>query len=298
MAGGAARDARLDFSLIDQIYGAIEIVRHNAAIIATGAAGTVFGAWLTSRSNFKRRIVDELKALRAAYALCQTITMHVFNVKDQHIRRMKEAFDRAQIEFIIARWNRTPISLTLNLNTLPEMNFPSERLLSTIFERCLVNMKCMTLAVQINSSTEELRSSIKARNDLIDNYQKNTPETEAERIQFYFGFPGPGTIDHRFRNNIDALSHQVDDCIIFSMMLGEELAKRYNSIFGRYHYRFRLGLNKMIPADWSEPQAKGLVPSRELWADWDEKFVFPPSRWQRFQRAFNSGRLADWLEVY
>jgi hypothetical protein len=116
-------------------------------------------------------------------------------------------------------------------------------------------------------------------------------------MQFYFGFPGQEGVDHRFRNNIDALSHQVDDCITFSMMLCEELAKRYNGIHSRYKYRFRLGLNKIIPADWSEPSIRGLVPPRELWADWDEKFIFPPSRRERFRRAFKSGQLSDWLDI-
>jgi hypothetical protein len=53
----------------------------------------------------------------------------------------------------------------------------------------------------------------------------------------------------------------------------------------------------MIPADWSEPRARGLLPPRELWADWDEKFVHPPNRWQRVKLAFKSGKLADWLDV-
>jgi hypothetical protein len=150
----------------------------------------------------------------------------------------------------------------------------------------------------MHSSAEEIRASIKARNDLVENFQKNKPATHTERIQFYFGYPGQGFIDQRFRNNIYALSHQVDDCIMFSMMLCEELLKRYNAVHGRYKYKFRLGLNKMIPGDWSEPRAKGLVPPRELWADWDAKFIFPPTWWQRFMRAFNSGRLEDWREIF
>jgi hypothetical protein len=54
----------------------------------------------------------------------------------------------------------------------------------------------------------------------------------------------------------------------------------------------------MIPGDWSEPCAKGLMPAREHWADWDKKFVFPPTWRRRFMRAFNSGRLEDWREVF
>lgn len=264
----------------------------------TGAAGTVFGAWLTSRAAHKRRIVDELKALRAAYSLSQTITNSALAIKGQHIKPMKDRFDRAQIEFMIAHWNRTPLNLSLDLNTLSMTSLPTDRLMTTVFEKCLVNMKCMSLAVQMHASAEDLRASIKTRNELIDGFQKNKPPTHAERIQFYFGYPGGEAIDQRFRNNIDALIHQVDDCITFSMMLCEELLKRYNGVHGRYKYRFRLGLNKMTAGDWSESAAKNLIPPRELWSDWDEKFIFLPSRWQRFVRAFNSGRLKDWRELF
>jgi hypothetical protein len=95
-------------------------------------------------------------------------------------------------------------------------------------------MKSMSLAVQIHSSAEDLRASIRGRNELIESFQKNKPATQAERFQFYFGYPGQGTVDHRFRNNIDALSHQVDECITFSMILGEELVSRYNAVYERY----------------------------------------------------------------
>jgi hypothetical protein len=42
--------------------------------IVTAAFGTVIGAWLAGRSQAKRRIIDELKAVRAACALCFSIT--------------------------------------------------------------------------------------------------------------------------------------------------------------------------------------------------------------------------------
>jgi hypothetical protein len=118
----------LFLAIIDQTYTAIEFVWDHAPVIATGALGTIFGAWLSSRAGFKRKIIDELKGLRAAYALCQTITMSAFNIKSQHIWPMKKRFNRAQIDFIIAHWNRTPVNLALDLNTLSQMNFPSDRL--------------------------------------------------------------------------------------------------------------------------------------------------------------------------
>ena len=41
--------------------------------IVLAAIGTVIGAWLASRSQAKRRVIDELKAVRSAIALCFAI---------------------------------------------------------------------------------------------------------------------------------------------------------------------------------------------------------------------------------
>jgi hypothetical protein len=174
---------------------------HNGGFI-TGAAGTVFGAWLTSRAAHKRRVVEELKAIRAAYALSQTITDNALAIKGQHIKPIKDRYDRDQIEFIIARCNHTPHSLMFDMNRLSVINFPSDRLQSTVFEKCLVNMKCMSLAVQMLASAEDLRAPIELRNELVENFQKNSSASTAQKIQFYFGYPGNGIVDHRFRNNV------------------------------------------------------------------------------------------------
>lgn len=287
-------------SVLSQLWDGITESWRSTSIIAfvTGAIGTAFGAWLTSRAAAKRRVIDELKAIRAAYALCQTITNKALAVKRQHIKPTKERYDQAQIAFVAHQWNpQGPLSLQLDLNTLSQLSFPGDRLLAILFEKSSVNMKALTLAVQTQSSTEDFRASINVRNDLIDEFKKNTPPTPMAKFQFYFGLPGQGMIDLRFRNNIEALTQQVDDCIMFSLMLGEELVKAENAFQRRYRFRFRLGFRKMIPADWGVAYAAGLIPARLQYADWDEKFVYPPSRWRRFKRAFKSGNLRDWLEV-
>jgi len=62
--------------------------------IITAALGIIIGAWLTSRSQTKCRVVDELKVVHAACALCFSITPDAC-AKEQRIRPMKERHDGA-----------------------------------------------------------------------------------------------------------------------------------------------------------------------------------------------------------
>ena len=58
--------------------------------ILTGLVGTLFGAWVASRASAKRRVIDELRALHSAYALCFTIANKALQIKRQHVRSMWE----------------------------------------------------------------------------------------------------------------------------------------------------------------------------------------------------------------
>jgi hypothetical protein len=264
----------------------------------TAALGTAFGAYLTSRSAAKKRVVDELKAIRAAYALCQTIINGAFAIKGQHIRSMKERFDVALAAVEAHQLNpQGQLQLDLDLNTLSQVTFPTDRLLGVVFEKCSPPMKCLTIAVQLHTSTTDLKASIDGRNELIKAFQEKTPETEIAKLRLYFGLPGPNGVDARFRSNLQALSHQTDDCIVFSVMLAEELLKYGNSIHRRNRRWYRLGMRKMVAGDWSIAIAAGLLPPRAAYSDWDNKFIYPPTRWQLFKRAFQSARWVDWKEL-
>jgi hypothetical protein len=54
--------------------------------ILVAGVGTIVGAWVTSRSQTKRRILDELRAITAARALCFSVTNRAMGLKRRHVR--------------------------------------------------------------------------------------------------------------------------------------------------------------------------------------------------------------------
>lgn len=60
--------------------------------ILVAGVGTIIGAWVSSRSQAKRRVLDEIRAIIAARALCFSVTNRVIGLKRQHIRPMAQRF--------------------------------------------------------------------------------------------------------------------------------------------------------------------------------------------------------------
>src|SRR5471030_204455 len=95
--------------------------------IIVAAFGTLIGAWLTSRSQAKRRVVDELRAIHTAYTICFSITNKALAIKRQHIRPLKSVYE-AEVSTYDA-WVENPahpLNLDLDLRTLSKLRFAND----------------------------------------------------------------------------------------------------------------------------------------------------------------------------
>jgi hypothetical protein len=182
--------------------------------ILIAAFGTLIGAWLTGRSQAKRRVVDELKAIHAAYALGFTIANKALSLKRQHIRPMKELYDNVVSTYDAFTENPVgPLGLDLDLRTLSQPRFASDSLERIAFEKCSLGHRALAAVVSVKDATDDLKFSIDFRNDLIADFKNNPPATHLEKIALYVGAYANDAVDLRFGHNLDALAHQVDDCI-------------------------------------------------------------------------------------
>jgi hypothetical protein len=250
--------------------------------IITAAFGTLVGAWLTSRSQAKRRIVDELKAIHAAYALCFTITNKALSIKRQHIRPMKQKYDEVvSIYDAYAETRIGHLEIDLDLRTLSQPRFASDTLERIVFEKCSLGHRGLAAVVSVKDATDDLNLSIDYRNKLISDFQAKTPATHMDKIAFYVGAYLNESVDQRLGHNIDALFHQVDDCIFFSMLLANELLAREKKLYARNWWKYRLNVPRQFPADWSLARKEDLVPDKSQYADWLRGFATPPSIWKR-----------------
>jgi hypothetical protein len=248
--------------------------------IITAALGTIIGAWLTSRSQAKRRVVDELKAVYAARALCFSITNRALALKRQQIRPMKQRHDEAVAAY---HAHQGPLELSLDLQTISQLKFPDTPLEKIVFEKCAVGVKALAAVTSLSGAIDDLRNSIDFRNDLISEFrEKRAAMTELDRIQLYVGAPRAGEVDARFVTNIRALSHQTDDCIFFSSLLADELMHYGNKLRSRNRLKFRLGMPRLLPVDWKIAREASLIPDEAEYANWVAGFKRPPTKWERF----------------
>jgi hypothetical protein len=132
---------------------------------------------------------------------------------------------------------------------------------SNAFEKCTVGAKALAAVVALTGVIDSLKNSIDFRNDLISEFrQRRTAMTELDRIQFYVGASKAGEVDSRFVTNIQALSRYRDDCIFFSMLLADELMHYCNSLRSRNRLKFRLGVPRLLPADWTIAKKAHFIP--------------------------------------
>jgi hypothetical protein len=252
--------------------------------IVTAAFGTLIGAWLTSRSQAKRRVVDELKAIHAALTICLSIVNKAIAIKRQHIRPMRIKYE-ADISTYDA-WMENPgshLNLELDLRNLSRLRFANAALEHTVFERCSLGHMGLAAALSLEDAADDLNLSIDYRNNLVTDFQKNPPPAHNERTAFYLGAYRDGKVDLRFANNIEALSHQTDDCIFFGMLLSEQLYKLERKLRSRNGWKYRLELPRQYLADWTLARNEDLIPDRSQYADWLRGFKKPPSIWNRFR---------------
>lgn len=257
--------------------------------IIVAVCGILVGAWLTSRAQAKRRVIDELKAVRAAHALCFTIVNKALAIKRQHLRRMKADHDAALKAYKDHRGGT--FHLVLDLQALSQVTFANESLSRIVLERTSLGAKGLAAAVTLSDSTNDLKYSIDFRNNLIAQFQKDPPSLQEDKIALYIGVRNSAdVIDERFKANIAALADQVDDCIFFGMLLADELLEYGNALRRKNCWKYHLGLPKMLPTDWTMAKEARLIPAESKFAAWTKKFKKPPTRWARFRMWFKGAK--------
>jgi hypothetical protein len=156
--------------------------------IITAAFGTLIGAGLTSRSQAKRRIVGELKAIHAAYTICFSIVNKALAIKRQHIQPMSIKYEADVSTYDAWKENpRGPLNLELDLRTLSRLRFANAALEHTVFEKCSLGHMGLAAALSLEDAADDLNLSIDYRNNLVTDFQKNPPATHDDRIAFYVG---------------------------------------------------------------------------------------------------------------
>lgn len=241
--------------------------------LAGAFAGACSAAWIVSRIERKRRLLEEIQNTNAAITEAFWITNSFCVVKGQLIKPLKDAFDKQRSEmadFQKAREQRSipsnqPFAYEANFQDIKPIRVSMEALRRLLFEKISIVGRPLNLAAVLSLSVDGLNSSLENRNEIIATYKANPPDSVEKSASIYFGLPDKeGHVDTSYPDTVDGIAHQTDDCIFYSKLLGDDLVEHGQKLSKAYGRKSP----KIQKIDFEKADQDGLIPDSSLYLDW------------------------------
>lgn len=246
------------------------------AIISTfiaGFAGT-WGAQVLAERNEKRKaLLTEIRGTNMALGFAHNITNTYFVFKKQHALELGARYEKqcAELRDFEARRGARTISATeafsyeADLRTLAAPFSPIQSLERMLSERIMPEGKAIRLLTPLAQCIEGLKNVIDERNAWIAEFKQLPRNSDLQKADMYFGRKSAsGHTDERYTNYMQGMSALTDDCIAFSMLLGQALSK-----YGEAR-RSEAGRDAphLATIDWKKAEAAGLIPDMKHYDQW------------------------------
>jgi hypothetical protein len=255
------------------------------SVFFTAIAGSLAGAFAGARAaqhtadkaRNKEELLKEIRATNAtvmlAFGTCNTL----LSVKKDHIKSLKETFDREKIstkEAIVRQQAGAGgvVAFRGNFSTLPHLDLPVSILQSQIFEKLSLHGRPILLATTLTQVVSALNICIAKRNELIEGF-KTSSLPDAKKMAFYFGFPFEGQVNQEYSDTIEAIYRHTDDGIFFSSQLCAELSDHGDRLTASFKRRFGKGAPRIHRPDFAKAIGADLMPNEADYADWMSMFV-------------------------
>lgn len=252
-----------------------------------GAAGGAYAAQkIAEKSRKRRELLQEVRNSNAAIELAQAICSTYLNLKEQHVRGMKESYD-AQKAAVHAHHQGleegtipagTQLDVGVDLNSLANPPVRADRLEDMVLGKLSVSARPRVMMAMLAQSIAQLADCMAQRNRLIASYKAVPGPVNSAKIAFLFGLPRGDVIDTTFGDAVEALYKQTDDCIFFSRTLASDLTRHGVRARKDFTRRFRGEVPVVTKILWDEPERKGLFPPEKNYSTWLTGFRSRPRR--------------------
>jgi hypothetical protein len=229
-------------------------------------AGTWGAQLLAERKAERRTLLSEIRGTNAALGLVFTITNTYISAKKQHIRALVQDY-RAQVAarqvHLEAAAAASPFAYRLDLQTIAPPFSPIDELRQILREKITPDGRALILLTPLVQSIHGFADTAKQRNDWISEVKAMPEDCDALIEALFFGTPyAPGRVDVRYPNFIRELELQTDDCIAFSILIGQSLVTYGERLAARYGD----GAPKISKPNYDK--AADLLPDMSFYADW------------------------------
>jgi hypothetical protein len=250
----------------------------NAITAGFASFAGAYGAWkISSRSDRRRRISDEIVDANIAVAISHTVTNKMLALKGQQVvgllERYQAVFEKYWAILQQAAAPGAPLQVFTLIADFQNSSVPYVAAddLQKAVERVRRSTSAPIILASLQTAIEGLRQSSALRNDLSQRLRGSTPEV---MVTAYFGTrTGAGNFDQSYPDALTQIGLQTDDCIYFSMLLSEILMRHGKTL--RKEYGFRAP--KIVRLDYSSARIQGLLPKVSEYRDFEAQFRPPAS---------------------
>lgn len=256
-----------------------------AGSLAGAFAGAYGGQRIVERGKNREELLKEMRNTNAATMLAFSICNSLLAMKSQHIKALKENFDRQKAELLDHQSKRASgqigkeviFEFQADFQTLSIPSLPIVILQNQIFEKLSLTGRPLILLTTLNQTLDSLKASLEKRNQLIESYKASSPITEEILVPLYFGLPYKGGhINQDYPATIDAIYSQTNDGIFFSCLLCKDLVSHGEKTASQYDTNYKKRNITINKPDFSKAEKADLMPKDEDYADWFKMFVEKP----------------------
>jgi hypothetical protein len=239
------------------------------AVISTfiaAFAGTWGAQLLAERTADRKALLSEIRTTNAALGLVFTITNTYITTKKHQIRTLVKDYEAQvaarQAHFAGANAN-SPFAYRLELQTIAPPFSPIDELRQMLRERITPDGRAMILLTPLVQAIHGFAETAAQRNAWIAEVKAMAEKNDVMKSAWFFGLPySAGRIDDRYPNFINALKLQTDDCIAYSILIGQSLVSYGERLTTRY------GDNGPRITKANFDKAADLLPDMSFYADW------------------------------
>lgn len=247
-------------------------------------AGAGFGAWgaqhIAERAKRREELVKEIRNTNTAMMLAFSICNSLLSMKKQHIRPLKDNFEKQRSAFLEHHEKRklgqvAPGVLFLfgaDFETFRSPEFPIGILQRETFEKLSLVGRPLNLVITLTQTLQSMRESCEKRNQLIESFRASAHPPDI-LAALYFGLPLKDSIDKNYADSVDAIYSQTDDAIFFSHLLIGDLKMHGQEVSAVFKRAFKKDVPKISDANFEKAEKAGLLPDAAQYADWNSMFV-------------------------
>lgn len=239
------------------------------AVISTfiaAFAGTWGAQLLAERTANRRALLSEIRATNAALGLVFTIANTYITTKRQHIRGLVQDYEKqvaARNAHFAGGKASAPFAYRLELQTIAPPFSPIDELRYMLREKITPDGRAMILLTPLVQSIHGFADTAVQRNTWIAEVKAMPENTDAMKAAWFFGYAySPSRTDDRYPSFINALKNQTDDCIAYSILVGQSLISYGERLAARYGE----GAPKISKGSFEK--AADLLPDMSFYADW------------------------------